>query len=624
MKINKIFFVKGLLCLASVLLLATSCSSWLEDKSFSQYEMDDFYQDLPQLEAGLLGVYAELRAVYTSDSRTIGAVGTDEVYVSMSNNNQALADRYEHSSSYNMVQQAYRNHYRVVQRANILINRIAPVQGVSEADKNRILGEARALRAFAYFRLVQIFGRVPLVLKETTDEEFSFNARRDPIADIYQAIFDDLAFATQEGILPTESHPSHINAWTAKGLLARAFLTLGTSMLRRPQPVDEYRTLPWDPQLLFANCRSVCDDIIANSGYTLMSNYCDNFLISKKNCAESLWELQFSSEANMGSNWSKLFGVVNEGYNQAHQVNCLVGQSTYRPVPGFYRFFRLGDARRTWSIADYRITFNGAQVPTQLNYIKNQTIASTSEHVNLDSDDPDSLRRSMLSAPAMYLGCSKYRWGTGEDPSAYWQQNMSFAYNNCPNNLPLMRYAEILLMRIEADMLYNHGVASEESLNIMNTMLLPRARGWNAITGTFYTEAEMLETTMAPYEAIVAKAREAVEANPANADLQAHLQWAEKDRDAKRARCLVDYTASTLTYEELMTQRACELCFEFHRWFDLARVGWLHTLVPARVVNNSNVPPSSFDFKRHYLYPIPIREIDLAADKEAFYQNPGY
>ena len=134
----------------------------------------------------------------------------------------------------------------------------------------------------------------------------------------------------------------------------------------------------------------------------------------------------------------------------------------------------------------------------------------------------------------------------------------------------------------------------------------------------------MLDATMAPYEALVEQARLAVEQDPANADLQARLKWAENNRDAKRARCLVNYTASTLTYDELMTQRACELCFEFHRWFDLSRTGQLHTLVPNRLVNPTNVPSVNFDFNRHYLFPIPVRELDLAANKEAFYQNPGY
>lgn len=626
MKINTICSAKGLVSLVAAMALATSCTSWLKEESFSQYAMRDFYQNMDELNAGLLGVYAELRSIYMSDSRTIGSVGTDEVYVSMQTNNQALADRYEHSSSYNAVTLCYRNHYRVIQRANIVINRAPGVSGISEADKNRVIGEARAIRAFCYFRLVQFFGRIPLVLKETTDADFNFNARRDPIEAIYQAIFDDLSFASQQGVLPTSSHASQINMWTAKGLLAKAFLTLGTSILRRPQPIDEYRTLSWDPEILFANCRSLCDEIIAGGAYSLVPNYGDIFLIRKKNGAESLWELQFSSESNMGSNWSKLFGVVNEGNNSATQTNCMVGQTTYRPVPGFYRYFKLGDTRRLWSIADYRITFEGGtNLPVSLNYIKNQVIDSaTGEHANLDSDDPDSLQRSLLSPAAMYMGVSKYRWGTGEDPSVYWQEDMDFAMNNCPNNLILLRYADVLLMRIEADMLCNHGVASAESLEIMNNQLLARARGWNSAEGRFYTESEMLESTMAPYEAIVEQARLAVEQDPSNPELQAHLAWAEKDRDAKRARCLVDYTAATLTYDELMKQRACELCFEFHRWFDLSRTGQLHTLVPGRLVNTTNVPPVNFDFSRHYLFPIPIRELDLAMDKEAFYQNPGY
>lgn len=625
MKINIISSIKGFIAMAAMMVFSTSCTSWLEEESLSKYAMRDFYNNMDELNAGLLGVYHNLRSIYMNDSRTLGAVGTDEIYVSMANNTQSLADRYEHSSSYTPISQTWRFHYQVIQRANIIINRAPTVPGITEEDKNRVIGEAKTIRAFCYFRLVQFFGRIPLILDETEGDDFNFNAVREPIEKIYQVIFDDLAFATQKGVLPESCHPSHASIWTAKGLLAKVFLTLGTSILRRPQPIDEYRTLPWDPEILFANCRSLCDEIIASGAYSLMPNYSDIFLITKKNCAESMWELQFSSESNMGSNWSKLFGVVPEGNNNANQTNCLVGQSTYRPVPGFYRYFRLGDSRRLWSIADYRVTFeSGTLLPKSLNYISTQKINNTNEPVNLDSDDPDSLQRSLLSSAAMNMGVSKYRWGISSDPSTYWQEEMEFANNNCPNNLILMRYADILLMRIEADILYNHGVASQESLNIMNTMLLPRARGVNEATGQFYTEAEMLEKTMAPYEAIVEQAKLAVEQDPSNAELLAHLEWAEKDCDAKRARCLVDYTVETLTYNEVLTQRACELCFEFQRWFDLSRTGQLHTLVPNRLLSSSSLLPPQFDFNRHYLFPIPIREIDMAANKETFYQNPGY
>lgn len=262
--------------------------------------------------------------------------------------------------------------------------------------------------------------------------------------------------------------------------------------------------------------------------------------------------------------------------------------------------------------------------PLDLAYLKDESISDvTDETFNIDTEDPDSLKRSMISIPGGRLRVSKYRWGYGSDPSMYWAESLSFESTNCPNNVIVLRYADILLMRIEADMLCNQGTAGNESLKIMNEQLLARARGWNAAAGRFYTVDEMKELALADARKWLDAAMAAHESNPTD-ETEAELAKARSNYDAKEARCLVDYTAETLTYDELLTQRACELCFEFHRWFDLCRTGRLHTLAPARIVNPNAIPVINFNFEVNYLMPIPTYELDLAEDKTLFYQNYGY
>lgn len=70
-----------------------------------------------------------------------------------------------------------------------------------------------------------------------------------------------------------------------------------------------------------------------------------------------MWELQYSSAPGLGSNWSKQFGVQQTGNANAATISCLVGSSSFAPPPSFYRYFKLGDVRRTWSIADYRVRY---------------------------------------------------------------------------------------------------------------------------------------------------------------------------------------------------------------------------------------------------------------------------
>jgi hypothetical protein len=88
-----------------------------------------------------------------------------------------------------------------------------------------------------------------------------------------------------------------------------------------------------------------------------------------------------------------------------------------------------------------------------------------------------------------------------------------------------------------------------------------------------------------------------------------------------------NYTVADINIDEILMERARELCFEFQRWFDLARTGKFETFLEktrpkddAQIVNTA----TQFDPAKNYLFPIPQQEIDLSTNKENFKQNPGY
>lgn len=597
--------------LMSVTLLLTSCSGFLDETSESNHVLRDFYRNKTELDAGLLGVYAQLRDLYKGQSLPVTIVGTDEIYANNQSGNQGTMDRYIHTPAHQSVANWYQAHYSIIQGANIVIEKAPTVPEISVSDMNKAIGEAKTIRAWAYFRLVQTLGGVPLVLTKTTN--INLRLRRNSIQEVYEQIFDDLKFACGKNddgtsVLPLSANTAHINHWTAKGMIAKVALTIGTSMQRRPQPIEEYQSMTYDPKDMYEMCLETCDEIIEKGGYTLMPDYRDIFRIPTKNCKESLWEIQFSSSPGLGSNWAKQFGVAQSGNSNAFAAYAMPGNGYYTVVPGFYKYFKLGDGRRTWSIADYKIQYTNL-LPTGLMSLSNQNIAGTTPAIkyNLDSDDPTVLQKSLEGIEAAnYLRISKFRCAIGNNPDLYWQEELAFDANNTPNNVVVSRYADILLMRIEADMLFN-GTVSSTSLGIMNNQLLFRARGG---------DMEHL-ATLKELDAAWSEAKAALDADPADAT-------AINNFNKQDSKWLNDYTSTTLTYDELLRQRACELCFEFHRWFDLCRTGKLHTLVKNRILSPSTYSKVDFKFDQHYLMPIPLHEIDLANDKTLFYQNPGY
>lgn len=173
--------------------------------------------------------------------------------------------------------------FRVVSYANSIINdmpRIAEDNGVPQEIIDRALGEARFIRATAYYLLAEFWGEVPIV--ENSTQLVSDNnliLPKNTRSSIYEFIRRDLLFAEEN--LPDSDDPGRVTKWSAKGMLARLYLTMAQN-LSDPKSAD-----------YFDLAKTKAADVINNSGLTLMSNYRDLFMIANNNNPESLFAIQF-------------------------------------------------------------------------------------------------------------------------------------------------------------------------------------------------------------------------------------------------------------------------------------------------------------------------------------------
>lgn len=273
-------------------------------------------------------------------------------------------------------------------RCNIILQKV-PGMTISETVKNRVLGEAYFLRAHYYFILVRFFGDVPLTLKpvEPGDDLRPF---RTPKADVYNQIISDLNQAIS--LLPpkeqyTGNDVGRASKGSAAGMLAKVHLTLGD----------------WQKVV------DLCDQV-KSLGYALNANYGDNFSSSTENSNESLFEIQYVSDAGMGF-W--------DNENQASWLSTFTGPRGSDLVAGGW----------------------GWNQPTQ-------------EFIN--AYEPGDLRKDVT---AFYDGCPKF---DGKDYKKSWSMTgfnlRKFlvplsaipSYDNSPLNFPVLRYADVLLMKAEA------------------------------------------------------------------------------------------------------------------------------------------------------------------------------
>ena len=636
-----------ILVITLVALVTASCNKWLEEEARSEYTLDNYFKNTDELKSGLVGVYASVADFYNSSGLAMTLLGTDEAFTAKLSGAMNPIDTYTFTSSSSIIEAYYKLHFVTVQRANVVLHHAPSVPRLSQANLRQVTAEARFLRAWSYFRLVQTFGRLPLVLEETAEPDF--NMRRDSIYKVYDAIIDDLKYAADS--LGSERNGGRPSSWTAKTLLAKVYLTIGTSMIRRPQPVDEYRTLPYVPDEMFSRCRELCDDIIVNGGFSLSPRYIDNFMIANKNkTRENIWEIQYSvTDPALSASWAKQFGTTgtggsNLGENISPQdVSAVAGRSTYSPLPSFFHYyFNPGDMRRMWSLSDWRVNFTGAYatnpVPANISkdYLYGLALNLTNDYktINIDTYNNDTWLHNSLTyvTTSNVIGVCKYGWGSGDDPAQWYKELLTSSYtlNSTPNNVVALRYADVLLMYAEADMLIGGGTASQTAVDYVN-LVVQRSR--SDAQGNPRTVAEAQDSVKAYYKVRADDAQRLYNNNSTGINepyyrdiLNTCLNDYDGSRGGTPAYTLVDkdYTPATLTYEELMRQRACEFNFEFTRWFDLARTGTLEAKLKTRKADPTRVPAVDFNAKKHYLFPVPLREMQLARNKDEFTQNPYY
>ncbi|SIN83577.1 RagB/SusD family nutrient uptake outer membrane protein [Algoriphagus halophilus] len=118
--------------------------------------------------------------------------------------------------------------YNGISRANNAIKYIPTTPGLSSADAERYMAEAKFFRALNYYYLVRMFGDVPLITEPYESLENLF-VERTPAAQIYDLIVDDLNSAIQGGGLSNQSmsnNSGRISTTVAQTVLAEVYLTM--------------------------------------------------------------------------------------------------------------------------------------------------------------------------------------------------------------------------------------------------------------------------------------------------------------------------------------------------------------------------------------------------------------
>ena len=355
-------YIIPIICLLSI----ASCKKQLDLSDPTQKSTANFFRNQTEIEQAVNGSYSNLQTL-TLSNWLFEEFPSDNTTVQLNPADRGQTFGYEEFEYFNLTAQngnvsdLWSQTYNAIYNINFTLSKIPDAAITDVAKKNQYIGELEFLRAYEYFQIVQLFGDVVLVTKPLATASDAFKTTRAPSADVYKQIIADLTDAASKLPLKSQYAPTDIGRATkeaALGILGKVYLTLHNYK-------DAETTLR----------------PILSMGYTLNTNFADNYDINKKNGPESLFEVQYQGNNNLGesSNFEYAFLPLNSfGAITGFQGTNPSGYNI--PTTSLINEFESGDKRFPVSIKLGYTDGSGNFVPIQYcnKYVWPHTVAGAS------------------------------------------------------------------------------------------------------------------------------------------------------------------------------------------------------------------------------------------------------
>lgn len=386
------------------MLFLTSCSeSFLEVRPVGRVLEANYYQTEEHAFEALVSIYDVLQwndqDGYTM-FRTLLDVASDDCHAGGSDASDQPSwvawDNFTLNPDLGPQSGFWRKNYRGIYRANLFLEKIDGIDATPQF-KLRTIAEARFLRAKFYFDLVRLYGRVPLILKTLSPDEY-YDVNQVGPAEIYAQIEADLNAAIPDlPLAVTGNELGRVTQGAAQALLGRVILTQG----------DNAR---------MGEAAAALEAVINSGQYGLEPNFGDIFKTSNEYGIESVFEISYGD--NSIADWW-MFG---SGRGEGNVAVQFVGMRDYNGP-------------------DYAPGWGFAPVSLDL--------------VNAMQNDPR-FPHTIIDADAIAGGS----YAAGYQNTGYFVRKYAPLQNNVAgdgaiplnwgNNVREIRYADVLLMAAEA------------------------------------------------------------------------------------------------------------------------------------------------------------------------------
>lgn len=413
-----------------ITLLFAACDDYLTLESPDQLTSANFWRNLQDAEAGLAAAYSQLE--YSIDTWAfaevkwpVEAYREDIINIgkdAMNYPNWVELYHFTYTNGNSQISEYWWNNYTGISFANQVIEKVSQMsdEKISPTARNQIVNEAYFLRGYYHLKLLLNWEEIIIRDKYITDQKDLSKATSSRI-DAWDFIIDDFKRATR---LPASYDPDNVGRATSGAAYSYLGFVYLTRAYEEPGKKQEFLELAVNA---FQEVK----------GYELEKDFLSMFSGDNKNCKESIFELQFSMSTANGANyrtqlhkwmaaeelggWDEILpnSILMDEYKKEGQISTkgLYDSRLYQTI--FFRCDYFNDGKSKVYGYDYDDWFSIDGVPYDRPVFR-KFLPSTLEGLN---------------------------------------------QNYCAINIPLMRYANVLLMKAEA---LNEMGRTEEAIPLIN------------------------------------------------------------------------------------------------------------------------------------------------------------
>ena len=261
--------------------VVSSCESdFLEPTPSSGVTSGSYYTNATEVETAVVNMYDGIQGVNstsTNDNHSVmyefylTEMRSDNTRTKSSEGEAAQFESYNVEATNGIVRDYYASFYNTIFRANVVLENLDVIEDASLSAAFE--GEAKFIRAYAYFNLVRLYGDIPLVDRVISILETEVQYTRVATSSVYDLIVSDLTTAV--GSLDN-TYRTRASKAAAQGLLAKVYLTLGN----------------------YTAAQLLCEDLMG-AGYSLEDNFQDIFYNESND--EVIFAIGYESDLNSDS-----------------------------------------------------------------------------------------------------------------------------------------------------------------------------------------------------------------------------------------------------------------------------------------------------------------------------------